>query len=78
MRKVWLGIAGAVICLGLGLAIVGYGSSTTPDKGNLAGDNMAGHKTAGDNMAGGNMSGGNMAGGNTSGGNMSGDKMDKK
>jgi pentapeptide MXKDX repeat protein len=52
MRKVWLGIVGTVVCLGLGLAVVGCGSSTTPEKGRMADDKMAGDKMAGDKMAG--------------------------
>jgi pentapeptide MXKDX repeat protein len=72
MRKIWLGILGAVVCLGLGLAVVGFGLSTTAGKHNMSGDKTTAGK---DNMSGGNMSGGNMTAGKD---NMSGDKMDKK
>jgi len=65
MRKIWLGLFGTVAGLGLGLAVVGCGSSTTADKENMSGDNMGGG-----NMSGGNMSSGNMSSGNMSGGNM--------
>jgi hypothetical protein len=38
VRKVWLVIAAVVTCLGLGLAIVGCGSSTTTNKGKMEND----------------------------------------
>jgi pentapeptide MXKDX repeat protein len=76
MRKVWLGIVGAVVCLGLGLAIVGFGSST-PDKDKMGADNMSGEMGA-DNMSGDKMGADNMGADNISGDKMAGDKMDKK
>ena len=51
MRKVWLGIVGVVVCLGLGLAVVGCDSSTA-NKDKISGDNMSGDKMGTDNMAG--------------------------
>jgi pentapeptide MXKDX repeat protein len=39
MRKIWLGIVGAVVCLALVLVVVGRGSSSA-DKGTTAGDKM--------------------------------------
>jgi pentapeptide MXKDX repeat protein len=60
MRKVWLGIVGAVVCLGLGLTVVGCGSSPTPDNGNMSGDKMGGDKMSGDKMGGDKMGGDKM------------------
>jgi hypothetical protein len=49
MRKVLLGIAGVVVCLGLGLAVVGCGSSS-PDKGKMGGDKMGTEKMGNEKM----------------------------
>jgi pentapeptide MXKDX repeat protein len=78
MRKIWLGIVGAVVCLGLGLAVVGCSSSTTPDNGMMGGDKMSGNKMAGDEKAGDKMAGDKVAGDKMAGDKMAGDKMDKK
>jgi pentapeptide MXKDX repeat protein len=56
MRKVWLGIVGAVVCLGLGLAVVGY-DALTANKDNMSGDKMQGDRMQGDKMQGDKMSG---------------------
>jgi pentapeptide MXKDX repeat protein len=52
MRKVWLGIVGAVVCLGLGLAVVGCDSSKGVGKDKMQGDKMGADKMAGDKMGG--------------------------
>jgi len=51
MRKVWLGIVGAVVCLGLGLAVVGW-HSWTANKDTMSGDNMSASNMSGNNMSG--------------------------
>jgi pentapeptide MXKDX repeat protein len=61
MRKLWLGVAGAIVCLGLGLAVVGCGSSS-PDKGKMGTDKMGGDKMGGDKMGGDKMGGDKMGG----------------
>jgi pentapeptide MXKDX repeat protein len=63
VRKIWQLTIVAVMSLGLGFAVVGCGSSTTPAKDKMAGDKMTGDKMASDKMA---------------GDKMTGDKMDKK
>jgi pentapeptide MXKDX repeat protein len=78
MRKVWLSIAGAVVCLGLGLAVVGWGSWTGAGNHNMQGDNMQGGNMQGGNMQGDDMQGGNMQGGNMQADRMSGDNMGGK
>jgi len=72
MRTVWLGIVGAVVCLGLALTVVGCGSSTANN------DKMASEKMSGDKMSGDKMNGDKMNGDKMSGDKMSDDKMDKK
>jgi pentapeptide MXKDX repeat protein len=72
MRKVWLGIVGAVVCLGLVLAVVGC-SSSTANKDKMGGDRMQSDKMGADKM-----SDDKMAGGKMSDDKMAGDKMDKK
>ena len=67
MRKIGLIIAGALVCLGLGLAVVGCDFSSAGK------DKMAGDKMSGDQMQGGKMAGDKMQGDK-----MAGDKMDKK
>jgi pentapeptide MXKDX repeat protein len=80
MRKIWLGIAGAVVCLALVLAVVGRGLSTlrdngTPEAGKMEGDKMHGDKMQGGKMEGDKMANGKMEGGKMEGGKMEGDKM---
>ena len=77
MRKIWLGIVGAVVCLGLGLAVVGCDSSKGAGKAKMQGDTMA-DKMAGDNMASDKMSGDKMSGDKMAGDKMSGEAKDKK
>jgi pentapeptide MXKDX repeat protein len=60
MRKVWLGILGAVVCLGLGLTVVGCDSSKGTGKDKMQGDKMQGDKMGGDKMGGDKMSGDKM------------------
>jgi hypothetical protein len=75
MRKVWLGIVGAVVCLGLGLAVVGCDSSKGAGKDKMQGDKMATDKMGGDNMQGDKMSSDKMGAGKMGSDKMSGDKM---
>ena len=56
MNQIWLGIVGAVVCLGLGLAVAGFGSSTT-NKDKMGGDKMGADKMGSDKMQGDKMSG---------------------
>ena len=55
MRRVWLGIVGAVVCLSLGLAVVGCNTSTTPDKkmddNKMTDNKMTDSKMTNDKMA---------------------------
>jgi hypothetical protein len=51
MRKFWNVIAVAVVCLGLGLAVVGCGSSTPAAKDKMGSEKMDGGKM-GDKMGG--------------------------
>jgi pentapeptide MXKDX repeat protein len=78
MRKVWLGIVGAVVVLGLGLAVAAWGISTTSDRDSMGGNNMGTNNMSTNKMADNNMSTNKMADNNMSGNNMAGDKMDKK
>jgi pentapeptide MXKDX repeat protein len=61
MRKVWLGIVGVVVCLSLGLAVVGCDSSSAI-KDKMGGDKMAVDKMQGDKMAVDKMGGDKMSG----------------
>jgi pentapeptide MXKDX repeat protein len=72
MRKVWLGILGAVVCLGLGLAVVGCDSATANK------DQMGGAKMGGDRMRGTELQRDKMGSGMMSDDKMAGDKMGKK
>jgi pentapeptide MXKDX repeat protein len=79
MRKVWLAIATTVVSVGLGVAVVGCGSSAT-GKDKMSGDATTTGKMSGDTMCTGKMSGdamstGKMSGEATSTGKMSGDAM---
>jgi pentapeptide MXKDX repeat protein len=56
IRNVWLGIVGAVVCLGLGLAVVGCDSSTA-SKDKMGADRMGGDRMSGDKMNGDKMNG---------------------
>jgi hypothetical protein len=69
MRKIWQLISVAVVSLGLGLAVVGCGSSTTAGK--MGGEKMSGDKMGDEKM------GGKMGGEKMSGEKMDGAKKDK-
>ena len=72
MRKVWLGIVGAVVCLGLGLAVVGCDSAT-------AGKNkMGSDKTDAGTMGGDKPDAGMMGGDKPDAGKMGGNKMGRE
>src|SRR5262245_15082958 len=75
MRKILLGVSAAVVCLGLGLAIIGCTPTTTTGPDKMGGDKMGGDKMGGDKMSGDKMSGDKMSGGKMGGDKMSGDKM---
>jgi hypothetical protein len=62
MRKLCQVFAVAVVCLGLGLAVVGCGSPTTSGK-----DKMGGGKMSDDKMGGSKMSDDKMMGGDKGG-----------
>ena len=68
MRKVWQLIAVTVVSLGVGLTVVGCGSSTTVEKDKMGKDKMGKDK----------MDSGKMGGDKMGGDKMGGDKMDKK
>ena len=69
MRRIWLGILGAVVCLGLGLAVVGCDSAT-------AGKNkMGSDKTDAGTMGGDKPDAGMMGGDKPDAGKMGGNKM---
>jgi len=69
MRKIWLGIVGAVVCLSVGLAVVGCDSSAA-SKIKMSGDKMS--DKVGDKMS------DRMGGDKMAGEKMGGDKMDKQ
>ena len=75
MRKIGLIIAGAVVCLGLGLAVVGCGAKTPTAKDKMGADKMEGDKMKGDKMEGDKMKGDKMEGDKMKGDKMEGDKM---
>ena len=78
MRKVWLGIVGAVVCLGLGLAVVGCDSSKGAGKDKMQGDKMSSDKMGAGKMGSDKMSGDKMGTEMMGGGKMSGEAKDKK
>jgi hypothetical protein len=63
MRKIWQVITVAVLGVGLGLAVVGCGSSTPSGKDKMGGDKMSGDKMGGDKMGGDKMKSDKMDGG---------------
>jgi pentapeptide MXKDX repeat protein len=62
MGKLSKVIAAAVVALGLGVAVVGCGSSTAPTKDKMSGDKMGGDKMHGDKMGGDKMKDDKMGG----------------
>jgi hypothetical protein len=63
MRRIWMIVSTAVVGLGIGLALMGCGSSTPTGKDKMGGEKMGGEK---------------MNGGKMGGDKMKGDKMDQK
>jgi pentapeptide MXKDX repeat protein len=62
MRPVWQVLAVAVLSLGLGVAVTGCTSSTTPAKDKMGSDKMGGSKMTDDKMGGDKMDGDKMKG----------------
>ena len=78
MRKIWLGIVGAVFCLGLGLTVVGCSKSASADKNKMTDNKMTENKMT-DNKTTDNKRTDNKTTDNKMADNkMTGDKTDKK
>ncbi|HTU17167.1 MAG TPA: hypothetical protein VMG10_03835 [Gemmataceae bacterium] len=63
MGKVWKVVAAVIVSLGLGVAIVGCGSSTAPPKDKMTGDQMKDNKMHDNKMGSDKMDHGKMDGG---------------
>jgi pentapeptide MXKDX repeat protein len=75
MSKIWQLVSVTAVGLGVGLAIVGCGSSTPTGKDKMGSDKMNTGKMGGDKMSGDEMSGDKMSGDKMGGDKMSADKM---
>jgi pentapeptide MXKDX repeat protein len=77
MSKIWVAIAAVVLCLGLVLGIVGFGSST-PHADKMSDDHMSTDKMTGDHMGTDKMTGDHMGTDKMTGDHMGTDKKDTK